>query len=130
MTWGVLFSIVYLKVFLLCCKNDHYYSDNGSKYMINRRGFSDNYLLLFCHHRSGYVTLQLRVMLDTPNQYTAIIDLCHAAAILSQEIKKALYFHGLAVQIQSFFNLLGEKWLPCDKGLLCSIIVWSLLYNF
>ena len=48
-------------------------------------------------------------MLDTPNQYTAIIVLCHAAAILSQEIKKALYFHGLAVQIQSFFNLLGEN---------------------
>ena len=83
MTWGVLFSIVYLKVFLLCCKNDHYYSDNDSKYMINRQGFSDNYLLLFCHHRSGYVTLQLRVMLDTANQYTAIIDLCHAAAFLS-----------------------------------------------
>ena len=73
---------------------------------IHRRGFSDNCLLLFW---SGYVALQLRVMLDTPNQYTAIIDLCHAAAILSQEIKKALYFHGLAVQIQSFFNLLGEN---------------------
>ena len=73
---------------------------------IHRRGFSDNYLLLFW---SGYVALQLRVMLDTPNQYTAIIDLCHAAAILSQEIKKALYFHGLAVQIQSFFNLLREN---------------------
>ena len=98
--------------------------------MINRRGFSDNYLLLFCHHRSGYVTLQLRVMLDTPNQYTAIIDLCHAAAILSQEIKKALYFHGLAVQIQSFFNLLGENGRRVTKVYLCSIIVWSLLYNF
>ena len=51
------------------------------------------------------------------------IDLCHAAAILSQEIKKALYFHGhlaltarLTVQKQSFFNLLGQNG-PRDKGI-------------
>ena len=51
------------------------------------------------------------------------IDFCHAAAILSQEIKKALYLHGhlvltarLTVQKQSFFNLLGQNG-PRDKGL-------------
>ena len=65
-------------------------------------------------------------MLDTPNQYTAIINLCHATAILSREIKKALYFHGLAVQIQSFFNLLGENGrrvtkVSCVVLLLCGV---------
>ena len=51
------------------------------------------------------------------------IDFCHAAAILSQEIKKALYLHGhlvltarLTVQKQSFFNLLGQNG-PRGKGL-------------
>ena len=51
------------------------------------------------------------------------IDLCHAVAILSQEIEKALYLHGhlvltarLTVQKQSFCNLLGRDG-PRDKGL-------------